>query len=71
MGSAETLRLARSVFTDLLVYDPERMAKVNSTDDFFSLFSEEAAEGRRYIESRKPGAGGVLREVVSYYLKKA
>ena len=70
-GTAEALRLARSVFTDLLVYDPDRMARVKTPDDFFSLFSEEAAEGRRYIESRKPGAGGVLREVVSHYLNKA
>lgn len=66
----ETMRLARSVFTDLLVYDPDRMNRVRSPEDFFALFADEAAEGRRYIESRKPGAGGLLREVVSHYLGK-
>lgn len=67
----EGMRLARSVFTDLLVYDPDRMARVKSTDDFFRLFAEEAAEGNRYIESRRPGAGALLRQVVRHYLARA
>lgn len=65
------VRLARSVFADMLVYDPERMARVRSVDEFFRLFAEEAAEGRRYIESRKPGAGRLLRDVVTRYLARA
>lgn len=64
----EGLRLARSVFTDLLVCDPERMARVKAPEDFFSLFREEAAEGKRYIETRRRGASALLGEVVAHYL---
>ena len=67
----EALRLARCVFADLLVYDPKRMAQVKSSDDFFRLFKEEAAEGKRYIETRKRGASGLLQEVVACYLRGA
>jgi CheY-like chemotaxis protein len=66
----EGLRLARSVFTDLLVYDPDRMGRVKSPEDFFRLFAQEAAEGNRYIESRRPGAGALLRQVVRHYLAR-
>jgi len=65
------VRLARIVFTDLLVYEAERMAKVEKVDDFFALFAEEAAEGKRYIEERHPGKGNVLRQVVADYLRRA
>lgn len=67
----EGLRLARSVFADMLVYDPDRVAQVRSVDEFFRIFADEAAEGRRYIESRKPGAGRLLRDVVAGYLGRA
>jgi CheY-like chemotaxis protein len=64
----EAMRLARSVFADLLVYDPARMAQVQSTDDFFRLFRDEAAEGKRYIETRRRGASSLLSDVVAHYL---
>ena len=67
----EGLRLARSVFTDLMVYDPKRMGQVKTPEDFFRLFAEEAAEGNRYIESRKPGSGALLRQVVRHYLDRS
>jgi len=67
----EALRLARCVFADLLVYDPKRMAQVKSPDDFFRLFREEAAEGKRYIETRRRGASDLLQEVVTSYLRGA
>ncbi len=65
----EGLRLARSVFADLLVYDPGRMAQVRSAEDFFRLFRDEAAEGKRYIETRRRGASALLGEVVNHYLQ--
>ncbi len=67
----EATRLARSVFADLLVYDPRRMAQVRTPEDFFQLFREEVAEGRRYIETQKQGAGDHLRDVVVSYLQIA
>jgi CheY-like chemotaxis protein len=65
----EGLRLARSVFADLLVYDPGRMAQIRNADDFFRLFKDEAAEGKRYIETRRRGAAALLGEVVNHYLQ--
>lgn len=65
------LRVARIVFTDLLVYEPERMAALKKVDEFFQEFAEEAAEGRRYIEERHPGKGNVLRQVVADYLRRS
>jgi DNA-binding response OmpR family regulator len=70
-GDQDALRLARSVFADLLVHDPQRMARVKTPDDFFHLFREEAAEGQRYIEARKRGASGLLREVVTRYVSNS
>ncbi len=67
-GDEESLRLVRSVFTDLLVCDPARMAQVKTPEQFFSLFRDEAAEGKRYIESRLPGASSLLGDVVANYL---
>ena len=64
------LRLSRIVFTDLLVYEAERLAQVERVDDFFTLFTEEAAEGKRYIEERCPGKGNLLRSVVADYLRR-
>jgi len=64
----ESLRLVRCVFTDLLVCDPTRMAQVKTPEQFFSLFRDEAAEGKRYIESRLPGASALLGDVVAHYL---
>lgn len=64
------LRMARIVFTDLLVYEADRMARVAKVEDFFSLFADEAAEGKRYIEERHPGKGNVLRQVVADYLRR-
>jgi len=69
-ADAESLRLARSVFADLLVYDPDRMVQVRDVPDFFRLFADEAAEGRRYLEHRRPGAGEYLSRVVQHYLRK-
>lgn len=65
----EGLRLAKSVFADLLVYDGGRMAKVKLLEDFYAMFRDEAAEGKRYIESRRKGASGLLDEVVAQYLR--
>lgn len=67
----EGLRIARIVFTDLMVYNPDRMASVAQVDDFFVQFREEAAEGQRYIEERVPGAGNLLRSVVADYLRRS
>lgn len=72
-GTAEDdlgLRAARIIFTDLLVYEPERMATVKKVDDFFEIFAEESAEGKRYIEERAPGMGNLLRQVVADYLRR-
>lgn len=66
----EALRLARLVFTDLMVYNPDRMAQVATVDDFFRVFKEEAAEGKRYIEETKPGEGNLLKYVVADYLRR-
>ncbi|MCI4398352.1 MAG: hypothetical protein JHC34_05875 [Acidobacteria bacterium] len=63
-------RLARIVLTDILVYESARMAEVKRVEDFFSLFADEAAEGRRYIEERYPGKGNLLRQVVADYLRQ-
>lgn len=62
------LRLARIIFTDLLVYEPERMGSVEKVSDFFTVFKAEAEEGRRYLEQKFPGKGSLLRQVVSEYL---
>ena len=67
----EALQLARIVFTDLMVYNPDRMEAVEQVDDFFRQFREEAAEGQRYIEERVPGAGNLLRSVVADYLRRS
>lgn len=72
-GAAEDVqahRLAKIVFTDLLVYEPERMKQVRKVEDFFNLFREEAAEGRKYIEERVPGKGNLLRAVVADYISR-
>jgi response regulator RpfG family c-di-GMP phosphodiesterase len=66
----EALRLARSIFADLLVYDSEKMDKVKKVEDFFSLFSDEAQEGQRYLEEAFAGSRNLLRFVVAEYLKK-
>lgn len=65
------LRVARIVFTDLLVYESERMASLKKVEDFFQVFAEESAEGRRYIEERYPGKGNLLRQVVADYLRRS
>ncbi len=62
-------RLARAVFADLLVYESERMERVETTDDFFQVFRDEAKEGMRCIEERAPGKGDLLHTVVANYLK--
>jgi predicted Zn finger-like uncharacterized protein len=67
----EAYRLARAVFADLLVYEPERMENVKGTDDFFQVFRDEAKEGIRYIEDKAPGKGDLLRTVVSNYLNRS
>ncbi len=64
------LRLARIVLTDILVYEPARMAQVKRVEDFFRIFADEAAEGRRYVEERFPGKGNLLRQVVADYLHR-
>lgn len=69
-ADGQALRAARIIFTDLLVYEPERIATVKRVDDFFEIFAEEAAEGRRYIEERAPGMGNLLRQVVADYLRR-
>jgi DNA-binding response OmpR family regulator len=66
----EALRLARLVFTDLMVYNPDRMVQVTQVEEFFQVFKEEAAEGQRYIEENKPGAGNLLKSVVADYLRR-
>jgi len=67
---SQAYRLARAVFADLLVYESERMDKVESADDFFQVFRDEAKEGIRYIEERAPGKGDLLRTVAANYLKR-
>ena len=67
----EAMRMARSVFTDLIVYHPGKMAGVRNADDFFRTFQDEAAEARRYLNDKKPGAGDLLREVVDRYLGRS
>jgi len=66
----EALRLARSIFADLLVYESEKMAKVNKVEDFFLTFADEAQEGQRYLEESYSGSKNLLRFVVAEYLKK-
>lgn len=66
----EAMRLARSIFADLLVYESEKMAKVSKVEDFFSAFSDEAQEGQRYLEECYSGSRNLLRFVVAEYLKK-
>ncbi|MFB3850585.1 MAG: response regulator [Acidobacteriota bacterium] len=66
----DAIRLARSIFADLLVYEMEKMEKVKKVEDFFSLFSQEAAEGQRYLEENFPGSKNLLNFVVAEYLKR-
>lgn len=66
----DALRLARSIFADLLVYESEKMEKIKKVEDFFSLFSQEAAEGQRYLEENFPGSKNLLNFVVAEYLKR-
>ena len=46
------------------------MKKVGSVEDFFNIFQEEVAEGKRYIEERAPGKGNLLKSVVADYIKR-
>lgn len=64
----DALRLARSVFADMLVYSQEKLSKVNDSRDFYRVFSQEAAEAERFLNDSIPGAGGVLKDVVKQYL---
>ncbi len=66
----EALRLARSIFADLLVYESEKMSKIAKVEDFFTAFSDEAQEGQRYLEESYSGSRNLLRFVVAEYLKK-
>jgi CheY-like chemotaxis protein len=66
----EALRLARSIFADLLVYEGEKMEKVKKVEDFFASFADEAQEGQRYLEESFSGSKNLLRFVVAEYLKK-
>lgn len=66
----EALRLARSIFADLLVYENEKMEQVKKVEDFFKLFADEAGEGQRYLEEAFKGSKNLLRFVVAEYLKK-
>ncbi len=64
----ESLRLARSVFADLMVYHPEKIARIKDAPGFFAAFPQETSEARRYLEGKKAGAGELLAEVVSQYV---
>ncbi len=67
----DAMRMARSVFTDLIVYHPHKMARVKNAEDFFLVFSDETTEARRYLDDKKAGAGDLLREVVDRYLERS
>lgn len=66
----DAIRLARSIFADLLVYEIEKMEKVKKVEDFFTLFSQEASEGQRYLEENFPGSKNLLNFVVAEYIKR-
>lgn len=66
----DALRLARSVFADILVYSQEKLSGVNDSEDFFRVFSQEAAEAERFLNDGLPGAGAVLKDVVRQYLER-
>ncbi len=66
----DAIRLARSIFADLLVYETEKMEKIKKVEDFFSLFSQEAIEGQRYLEENFPGSKNLLNFVVAEYIKR-
>lgn len=66
----DAIRLARSIFADLLVYEMEKMGKIKKVEDFFSIFSQEASEGQRYLEEKFPGSKNLLNFVVAEYLKR-
>ncbi len=66
----EALRLARSVFTDMLVYNPGKLSKIKAPEDFFRVFQQESAEAKRFLEDTKAGAGALLNDVVANYLDR-
>lgn len=69
-GDPESLRLARSVFTDLLVYHPQKMSGLRTLADFKVAFQKEIGEARKYLEDRKPGSSGVLDDVARRFLEE-
>lgn len=65
----EAVRLARSIFADLLVYETEKVEKIKSVEDFFNTFSQEALEAQKYLEELYPGSKNLLNFVVAEYLR--
>ncbi len=66
----DAIRLARSIFADLLVYESERMEKVKKVEDFFEIFKDEAQEGQNYLEDKFPKSKNLLNFVVAEFLKR-
>lgn len=46
------LRLARTIASDILLYNKEKIGKGLENDDLFEVLAEDIAEGRKLYESR-------------------
>ncbi len=53
---AAALRLARTIASDILLYNKEKIAKGMATDTLFAVIESEVREGRELYETRVSAA---------------
>ena len=47
----EAKRLARTILSDIVLYNPQKVKEGIEKDSLFELLADELAEGRKYYES--------------------